>query len=242
MLVNVRDRGTNIHDFLGHTSRSIIHYNQGMMNFGWKKKAERLRMVLLSSAHQTARKLPPGISEILAIFARVAARGGTDGIDLQQEIAGILDTYPDDPKPLWEPIEVYGWRVQATMYLRDEEFWWLVHAVRKNEGEPSNRDVTLLDKILNHLGAEPRRHMIIGPFSSPPGEPALPFGWWTWQNRWPLYEIQVNPHKEAAGEKIRIVPLGSRQTDGYQALAMLDEDDLQSSCRSAEHTRGAGKP
>lgn len=193
-----------------------------MMDFGWKNKVERLRMVLLSDAHQLARKLPPGISEILAIFARVAASG--DGTDLQQAIASLPGPYPDDPKPLWEPIEVYGWKIQATMYRQDEKLWWLVHAVRKNEREPSNKDIALLNKVLDHLGGEPKRHMIIGPTSSPPGEPALPFGWWTWQNRWPLYEIQINPHKKANREKMRVVPLGSRETDGYQTLDVLNKD------------------
>lgn len=192
-----------------------------MMNFGWKKKAEQLRMVILSGAHQLARELPPGISEVLSIFARVAASG--DGIGLQQEVARVFGAHLDDPRPLWEPIEIYGWRIQATMYLREEELWWLVHAVRRDEREPGNKDVSFLDKILEHLGADPRRHMIIGPISSPPGEPALFFGWWTWQNRWPLYEIQVNQHKKRDTEKIRIVPLGTRETDGYRTLDVLGD-------------------
>lgn len=60
--------------------------------------------------------------------------------------------------------------------------------------------------------------MVIGPTSVPSGEPALPFGWWTWQNGLPLYEIQVNQHKRDR-EKVRIVPLGSPETDGYRTLS-----------------------
>lgn len=190
-----------------------------MLDFGWKRKVEHLRMVILSGAHQGARELPPGLSEILALLERVAAEGG--GIDPQRELEAICRAHPDDPRLLWEPLEVYGWKVQATLYRREGALWWLVHAVRKNEREPTVKDVTLLDKILGGLGADPRRHMIIGPTSSPPGKPALPFGWWSWQNRGPLYEIQVN---KDATEKIRIVPLGSRETDGYQTLDVKNGD------------------
>lgn len=190
------------------------------MDFGWKKKAERLRMVILSCGHQLARELPPGISGVLEIFARVARTG--DGRGLQEELARIPQ---DAHKPLWEPIEVYGWVIQATMYLRDGQLWWLVHAERKNGGEPSDKDSALLDKVLDHLGAVSARHMIISPRSSPPGEPPLPFGWWTWQNHWPLYDVQVNKDKKRDQDKIRIVPLGTRGTDGYQALLTDDPDD-----------------
>lgn len=174
-------------------------------------------MVVLSGGHQLAQTLPPGIAAVLAIFARVAAQGGSHG-DLQQEIQGALAAYPEDPKPLWEPIEIYGWKIHATLYRQDEKLWWLVHAERKNEKTPDPKDIAFLDKILHELGAEPKRHLIIGPTSSPRGEPALPFGWWTWQNRWPLYEIQINKHARRDKEKIRIVPLGTRATEGYQTV------------------------
>lgn len=189
-----------------------------MMNFGWKKKIERLRMVIVSTAHPLAKELPPGLSEILAAFGRVAASG--DASDLQQEIARIRGQLidPNEILPLWEPEAVYGWRIQATMYLRDGELWWLVHAARANERTPSETEISLLNKVLEHLGCQPKRHAIIAPTSSPPGEPPLPFGWWTWQNRSPLYEVQVNPNKKSDREKIRIVPLGSRASDGYEPL------------------------
>ncbi len=200
------------------------------MDFGWKKKAERLRMVILSSAHQLAKELPPGISKMLAVYKRVAEDGGTvgGGPALMQELERELAPHAQDPAPLWEPIEVHGWRILATMYLRDAKLWWLVHAMRKTEREPSENDVLFLDKVLDHLGAEPTRHAIIGPRSSPPGEGRLAFGWWTWQNRGQLYDIQVNKDKKRDQDKIRIVPLGSRETDGYTSLrtdAPVDSDD-----------------
>jgi hypothetical protein len=191
-----------------------------MMDFGWRKKVEKLRMVILSGGHQLARELAPGFSRILESFARAAKSG--DGSGLQEEFANIPQD--DHKQQLWEPLEVHGWLIQSTMYLRDGQLWWLVHAVRKNERAPipSDNDVKFLDKVLEQLGAVPVRHAIIGPRSSPAGEPALPFGWWTWRNVWPLYEIQVNKDKRGDPDKIRIVPLGTRETDGYTSLRAQD--------------------
>lgn len=170
-------------------------------------------MVILSGAHQLAKELPPGMAKVLALFARAAKSG--DASHLQEEIDRV-DYGADEAKPLWEPIEIYGWTIQATLYLQNSQLWWLVHAARRNEKEPSGKDVAFLDKVLDHLGADPKRDMIIGPSSSPAGEPALPFGWWTWFNRMPLYEIQVKGKKSQA--TIRIVPFGAPESDGYVRL------------------------
>jgi hypothetical protein len=94
-----------------------------------------------------------------------------------------------------------------------------VHAIRRNEKEPTDKDVALLDKVLDRLGCDPKRDLIIGPRSDlADGLGLLPFGWWTWFNQAPLYEIQVNKTKKKDLEKIRIVPLGAPETDGYQTL------------------------
>jgi hypothetical protein len=185
------------------------------MDFGWKKKAERLRMVILSSAHQIAKELPPGTAAILALFKRVAATG--DGTGLKEEFDRICVAHADDPQPLWEPIDIYGWKMQATLYLDNGQLWWLLNAVRRNEREPSEKDLLFLDKVLDYLGADPKRSMIIGPRSSPPGAELLHFGWWTWFNRWPLFEVQVNKSKRER-EMVRVVPLGTRPTDGYEQV------------------------
>jgi hypothetical protein len=193
------------------------------MDFGWKKKAETLRMVLLSGAHQLAKELPAGISKTLSIFARVHKSG--DGRGLQEELASVKVDEPE--RPLWEPVEIYGWKIQATFYLQNGQLWWLVHAARRNESAPSAKDIVFLDKVLAHLGADPKRDMIIGPSSSPTGEPPLPFGWWTWFNRSPLYEIQVNKDKKLKA-MVRVVPLGAPETDGYQSLDALDKKEAGS--------------
>ena len=195
-----------------------------MLDFGWKKKAGHLRLVILSSAHQLAKELPTGFLKILTIFERMG-KGG-DARALQEEMDVVMREHPDDVRPIWEPVEIYGWKIEASLYLQNGQLWWLVHAIRRNEKEPSDKDIALLDKVLGHLGADPKRDMIIGPRSGPADEPGLlPFGWWTWFNRAPLYEIQVNKDKKKDKEKIRVVPLGARETDGYQSLDMLDKKE-----------------
>jgi hypothetical protein len=193
-----------------------------MMGFGWKKKADRLKMVILSGGHQVAKELPPGIAEILELFKHVAATG--DGAGLKDAFDRICVVHADDPKPLWEPIDIYGWKIQATLYLQNGQHWWLFRAVRRNEKEPSEKDIAFLDKVLDHLGADQKRDMIIGPRSSLAGEPLLVFGWWTWFNRWPLYEIQVNKAKRGQ-DVMRIVPHGTRSSDGYQSVDLLATED-----------------
>jgi len=179
-----------------------------MMDFGWKKKAERLRMIILSVGHQGARSLSPGLSKILELF-RYTALTGDDSM-LQEEMAKLP---PDEDKLLWEPIVVHGWKIEATMYLQGGQLWWLAHTQRPTSKAPSDKNVVILNKALDHLGADPKRDMIIGPSSSPDGEPALAFGWWTWFNRSDLYEIQL----KGSGSKtvLRTVPLGTPTSDGY---------------------------
>ena len=180
---------------------------------GWKKKAEQLRMTILSAGHQPATELAPDVARLLDLF-RTAGETGDTSI-LQTEFDRPLPS--DATKLLWEPIEIYGWKIAATMYREDGQLWWLVRAVRQNERTPSEKDLVFLDKVLDHLGAQPTRHMIIGPRSSPPGHEALPFGWWTWKNRGPLYEVQVNKAKKGL-EMMRIVPLGTRPINGYESI------------------------
>jgi hypothetical protein len=193
-----------------------------MMNFGWKKKAELLRMVILSAGHQMAKDLPAGTAAILELFKRTAANGG--GSNVKQEFDRICTAYADEPQPMWEPIDLYGWKIQATMYLQNGQLWWLLNAARRNEKEPSDKDIALLDKVLDHLGADPKRDTIIGPRSSPAGYETLHFGWWTWFNRWPLYEVQVNKGKRGQ-DMTRLVPHGTPASDGYQSIDLNDTAD-----------------
>jgi hypothetical protein len=184
-----------------------------MLDFGWKKKAEFLRMTILSAGHQVAKELGPNVVKILALFRRAAETG--DGSTLQAE----MDRLPppsEETTLLWEPIEVHGWKIQATMYRQDDQLWWLVRACTRNERSPSQNDVAFLDKVLAHLGADPKRDMVIGPACTPPGHELLFFGWWTWKNSMPLYEIQVKGRGSSA--TVRTVLAGTPPSDGYARI------------------------
>jgi hypothetical protein len=194
------------------------------MDFGWKKKAELLRRVVLAGGHQIAKELSPGIVAILDLFKRTATTG--DGSNLKEEFDRICVVHAGESQPLWEPVDIYGWKIQATMYLQHGQHWWLVNAARRNEKEPSEKDMAFLDKVLEHLGADPKRDTIIGPRSSPSGEPRLIFGWWTWFNRWPLYEIQTNKAKRGKA-RMRFVPHGTPASDGYQAVDLVNDVDVK---------------
>jgi hypothetical protein len=180
------------------------------LGLGWKTKAERLRVTILSAGHQLARELPPGLTKVLAMFRHAAETG--DGAALREPLPD-----PDPNPPIWEPVEVHGWKIQATMYLLNGQLWWLAYAQRRNQSTPADNDIAFLEKIVAHLGADPKLDLIIGPASSPPGEPPLPFGWWTWFNRSDLLEIQINKAKKNK-DAIRIVPLGAAESDGYVRL------------------------
>lgn len=201
-------------------------------DFGWKKKTDRLRMTILSAGHQSAKELSPGIAKILELFRH--AHRTKDGFHLK----GDIDRVPADPNPmLWEPIEVHGWTIAASMYLQNGQLWWLVQARRCKEKSyfsatgPSAKDIGFLHKVLEHLGADLERDVIIGPNSSPPGHPPLSFGWWTWFNRDPLYDLQVKGQGSTA--ELRIVPLGTREDDGFTGVDLTDRADV-SRCTCGE--------
>lgn len=183
------------------------------MDFGWKKKAERLRMTILSAGHQSAKELPSELARILDMFR--STHKTKDGSALQAEFGRGVPQGTSSPseRMLWEPIDHQGWDMMASMYLQSGQLWWLFHAARRTERAPSEKDIVFLEKTLDHLGADPMRDMIIGPRSSPEGEPAMPFGWWTWFNRMDLYEVQVK--SQGSKTVIRTVPLGSLESDGY---------------------------
>lgn len=195
-------------------------------DLGWKKKTDRLRMAILSAGHQIAKELPPGMAKILELFRQ--AHRTKDGSHLM----GDIERVPRDVEPrpmLWEPIEVHGWMIAASMYLQNGQLWWIVQARRCKEKSyhsalgTSAKDIVFLHKVLEHLGADLERDVIIGPNSSPPGEPPLPFGWWTWFNRDPLYDVQVKGQGTAA--QLRIVPIGSREDDGFTSVDLTVRAD-----------------
>ena len=186
------------------------------MMFGWKAKAEKLRTVLVTVGHQPARPLPPGVAQIMEIFRHVVKTG--DGRRLK-EIAQIMQDTAD--KPLWEPAEIHGWKIQAAMYLDNHPLtskqclWWLIHAVHK---KPTAKDTAILRKIVEHLGADSARDCVIGPGSELLSASPPPFAWYTWINSQPLFERQFKGYGKTT--QSRIVPYGTPGTDGFEPIEL----------------------
>lgn len=188
------------------------------MDFGWKKKAELLRRVIVSAAHPLAKDLAPGLRKTLDLFREVAKNGGhpKGGDGMLDEIEAF--SISEEERPIWEPAEIGGWDIQATLYTDNGQLWWLCRVVRKDERAPKPNHLAMLTRILEHLGADVLRDSIIAPTSAPPGEELLPFGWWAWFNRHPLLDVQVNPAAKRDRDKIRVVPMGTPAADGYIPL------------------------
>lgn len=185
------------------------------MDLGWKKKAERLRMIVLTGAHSLAKELAPALREILDFFRETAKTLHFDRAKAARTLAAPI---AQEVKPIWEPAEIYGWKIEATLYREQHQLWWLVSA-RRGEHEqqpPTEKSIDFLIKVLEHLGADPRRDAIIAPWSHPEGKEALPFGWWAWINQQPLYEFRVK------GKSMRVFPLDAPEVDGYTRLDQAD--------------------
>lgn len=93
------------------------------MDFGWKKKVERLRVIILSCAP---------LFELDPLTARTinTMRDATRLRACREEIEGTIEALNEAqagavqaPRTLWEPLELYGWRFEATMYLLDGKPW-----------------------------------------------------------------------------------------------------------------------
>jgi hypothetical protein len=213
-------------------------------SFGWKKKANQLSGVLLSFAHQMAKELAPAFEKILDLYRELdlnKGRGEAYQSDFQKRMDQCASTLTDADRPLWEPIEIHGWKIEATLYLKNGQHWWLLHAVRKRETSPSDNDLVFLNKVLEHLGCDPERNMIIGPKTKAWAAMAdddaheerrahgrddhMPFGWWTWCNRAPLFEVQVNKDKKNKKDMLRFVPLGTPEADGYVRMPSIDPNE-----------------
>ena len=114
------------------------------MDFGWKKKAERLRMTILSAGHQFAKELPAELKRILDMFRYTHKT--KDGSALQAEFGLGVPQGPSSPSErlLWER-DHHGWNMMATMYRQSGQLWWLLHAARRTEQTPSAKDIIFLE-------------------------------------------------------------------------------------------------
>jgi hypothetical protein len=216
------------------------------MKPAWEEKANRLKRIICS-CHPTAppptfmawieahRKVNRGeITQEAAFEFMLADLSGAER-DLVRDAANkdTLEALPDSEHPfadmrvMWEPIsnkkgdpvEVAGWTVSATMYLSNNQPWWLVQATRL--GLPTENQEDILDKIVAHLGGDPARDC----FTEIPGKADEdPYqAWFTWFNQAPLLDMQVHSNaKNMPREKaMRIVLRGAPERDGYKRLPPL---------------------
>jgi hypothetical protein len=120
---------------------------------------------------------------------------------------------------LFEPAEIYGWKIRASIYGREGKVWWLVGADRSTPA--TAKDKAMLVKILNVLGCDdPDRDQVSVNTIDELLEHGVPI-MYQWPNMIELNEVQVHP--DAAKFKdvqkgMRIVPRGTRPTDGFQRL------------------------
>ena len=191
----------------------------------WKEKLDRQKLIVCST-HATD---PP--SHFLK-WIEVNRRLNRDEIDettvaqefpMDQETSeGLLDM-----RVLWEPIHtkkgeetlLFGWDVNATMYLSNGQPWWLVRALRK--GDSSEKDDATLDRIIEHLGGDPKRDLITEiPGASDTDRYQI---WFTWFNQLPLLDMQAHPDAKhmPIDKRMRIVPRDAPERDGYKRMPPL---------------------
>lgn len=192
--------------------------------FGWKGKVDRFKMILLSAGHQSAKELPPSVQRVLELFREAVATGNPK--DASAEIDKLPPLARED-RMLHEPISIGGWDITASMYLssKTHRLHWLVRGVRRNESTPTPKDIVFLEHVITRLGGNPVDDMIIGPrtvTADHPTEP-LPFGWWSWLNQAPLYEVQCKGRGNKA--TVRVVPMGTPATDGWVRLDLSSSAD-----------------
>ena len=181
---------------------------------GWKKKAEKLRMIILSA--DLDQPLSPAMAESFEL-QRGFRKGQIDLPRLQSEMAR-LQPQLKQWDGLWEPFSdmrgepqsVYGWMINATMYQLNDQNWWLVRAERKPSDKMPEKDVLMLSKVIEVLGGHIEHDALsVGALEDNALE-GVPF-MWTWFNQAPLYEVQVSK----ARKNIRVVPRGAPESDGY---------------------------
>lgn len=179
------------------------------MLFGWKKRIARLSTIVLAGAplHEIDPDLLRGLDAM-----RGALRGTVDRDEFRIATAA-LHTPPKEEgtlRHMWEPIELYGWDLAATLYLLDGKPWWLVHATHKKD-EPSDKEMSIVRTAVDYLGADPARDCLM---DTTFGD-GLGYGmWWTWINQSPLLEI----HLSHAANATRILPEGSPVQPGWERI------------------------
>lgn len=203
---------------------------------GWKFKVDKLRTLLLSSVNPCAP--PPLFLQWLAMSQKVN-RGVSDGelaeIEGAGELAGLANVLDSEMgnafgnfRFVWEPLSdergdpchVYGWDIAATMYLSNNQAWWLATASFKIE--PTEGNLKSLGMVMAHFGADPERDRV----TIIPGQPgAFPWQvWFTWFNQRSFTETHVHRDLKKIGPKngFMVVPRGTPPRDGFVVMPAID--------------------
>lgn len=123
---------------------------------------------------------------------------------------------------LWEPLSdsvgnpIYpeDWNITATLYLLQGQPWWLVRADHSGRSEPTAEAVTLLETIVDRLGADTRRDLIMDMHFVE----ARWARYYTWFHTGPLYETHFN----STTKDFRVVVENTPVERGYERIARAD--------------------
>ena len=105
---------------------------------GWKKKALKLRTIVLCSPIV---EMDPGGIELFDSM-RAFRRGTIDIFELQRRHAALPPK--DTSQWLYEPLEVYGWNIHASLYGNKGKVHWLVSVARDGNKAPSEKELVIL--------------------------------------------------------------------------------------------------
>lgn len=191
----------------------------------WKEKLDRQKLIVCSVY---ATDPPSHFLKWIEVHRRWN-RGEIDEATVMREFPmdQAASVELSDMRVMWEPVHtkkgeetlVFGWNVQATMYLSNGQPWWLVRASRA--GAPSEQDEAALDRIIEHLGGDPNRDLITGI----PGEDAADRHeiWLTWFNQLPLIDMLYhrNAKHVSPDKRMLIVPRGAPEREGYERMPPL---------------------
>jgi len=175
----------------------------------WKGKLLKLRGIVLAGA--PLYEADPLVIETFDLMRKIV-RG-----EITEADNPVIPQFPESIKTwLWESFsdekgeneKIFGWRLDATMYLASGKPWWLVRAQHHLDDPPN---VEQLESAIDFFGADVKRDRIMN----------ISFGhghgyvmWWTWINQFPMLEIQCRKDPP----DMRIVPEGSPLPPGYTRL------------------------
>jgi hypothetical protein len=190
----------------------------GKRNTSLDPLVDKLRLIVLSSAPLF--EIPAEINATLDIW-RQLTRGTISEEEAEVAIQRLGAPDLAAMKILWEPlsdsvgelIAPQGWNVTATMYLLNGQPWWLVRADHARPSGPTRADDELLSSIVDRLGADPKRDLIMD-MNFPEARWAR---YYTWFHSGPLYETHLNK----TTVDLRVVPAGTQPAPGYERLPRI---------------------